>query len=38
MMWQSATWNAQSAAFRMIGTTGVVLIFLSFPDRETNKE
>jgi predicted small integral membrane protein len=34
MMWQSATWNSQSAAFRMIGTTGVVLIFLSLPDTE----
>ena len=34
MMWQSAAWNAQPAAFRMIGTTGVVLVFFSVPDME----
>ena len=34
LMWQSATWNSQPAAFRMIGTTGVVLLFLSLPDEE----
>jgi predicted small integral membrane protein len=32
LMWQSQTWNSQPAAFRMIGTAGIILIFVSLPD------
>jgi predicted small integral membrane protein len=32
LMWQSQTWNAQPAAFGMIGSVGLVLLFLSLPD------
>lgn len=33
-MWQSQTWNGQEAAFRFIGSIGLVLIFLSQKDDE----
>lgn len=29
LMWQSATWNAQSAALRMLVVLGVILLFVS---------
>lgn len=32
LMWQSEHWNSQPAAFRMIGVTGIILIFVSLPD------
>jgi predicted small integral membrane protein len=34
LMWQSPQWNGQAAAFRMIGVTGIVLIFVSLPDTD----
>jgi len=34
LMWQSATWNGQQAAFRMFVVQGLVLIYISLPDRE----
>lgn len=33
-MWQSQTWNGQEAAFRFIGSIGLVLIFLNQRDDE----
>lgn len=33
-MWQSPTWNGQTAAFRMFTVTGIVLIFLHQPDQD----
>jgi len=33
-MAQSQTWNAQPAAFGMIGSVGLALLFLSLPDLE----
>jgi predicted small integral membrane protein len=35
LMWQSKTWNGQDAAFRMFTVLGIVLIFLSLPEQET---
>jgi predicted small integral membrane protein len=32
LMWQSQTWNAQPAAFGMISSIGLLLLFLSLPD------
>lgn len=32
-MWQSQIWNGQEAAFRFIGSIGLILVFLSFDDR-----
>jgi len=32
LMWQSQTWNGQPAAFGMISSIGLILIFLSLPD------
>jgi predicted small integral membrane protein len=34
LMWQSATWNGQEAAFRMFAVVGIVLIFVSMTDGE----
>jgi predicted small integral membrane protein len=34
LMWQSATWNGQEAAFRMFVVLGVVLVYLSRPEAE----
>jgi predicted small integral membrane protein len=33
LMWQSATWNGQPAAFRMFAVTGLVLLYLTRSDR-----
>ncbi len=32
LMWQSATWNGQNAAFRMFAVTGVVLLVVLTPE------
>jgi predicted small integral membrane protein len=32
LMWQSQTWNGQPAAFGMISSIGLILLFLSLPD------
>ena len=32
-MWQSQIWNGQEAAFRFIGSIGLILIFLSLEDQ-----
>ena len=32
LMWQSATWNGQNAAFRMFAVTGLVLLVVLSPD------
>jgi predicted small integral membrane protein len=34
LMWQSAQWNGQSAAFRMFTVVGIVLLFVLHPDVE----
>jgi predicted small integral membrane protein len=34
LMWQSATWNGQEAAIRMLIVIGIVLLFLAQPDAE----
>ncbi len=34
LMWQSKSWNAQDAAFRMFTVIGIVLLFLAQPDAE----
>lgn len=34
LMWQSATWNGQGAAFRMFTVTGIVLLLLALPEHE----
>ena len=34
VMWQSSTWNGQTAAFRMFGTMGLILVFLNQRDDE----
>jgi predicted small integral membrane protein len=34
LMWQSATWNGQQAAFRMFVVLGLVLIYISLPEQE----
>jgi predicted small integral membrane protein len=34
LMWQSATWNGQQAAFRMFVVLGLVLIYISMPEQE----
>ena len=33
-MWQSQTWNGQEAAFRIIASIGLVLIFVALEDDE----
>ena len=35
LMWQSRTWNGQEAAGRMFEVIGIILIYLSLPDAET---
>lgn len=35
LMWQSRTWNGQQAASRMFEVIGILLIYLSLPDTET---
>ena len=37
-MWQSKTWNAQQAAFRLYMTVLAVLIFVALPEGELNKD
>jgi predicted small integral membrane protein len=32
LMWQSATWNGQNAAFRMFAVSGIVLLVVLTPD------
>ena len=32
-MWQSEIWNGQNAAFRFLGSIGLILIFLCLDDR-----
>ena len=34
LMWQSATWNGQNAAFRMFACFGLILVFLNQRDDE----
>ena len=34
LMWQSLPWNGQPAAFRMIGVSGIILIFVSLSDSD----
>lgn len=34
LMWQSATWNGQQAAFRMFTVAGLVMLILLHPDAE----
>ncbi len=34
LMWQSAKWNGQQAAFRMFTTIGVVLLLMLQPERD----
>ena len=34
LMWQSATWNGQQAAFRMFVVLGLVLLYISMPEQE----
>lgn len=34
LMWQSAKWNGQQAAFRMLTTIGLVLLLMLQPDRD----
>jgi predicted small integral membrane protein len=38
ILWQSKTWNAQEAVFRMFTVVGIVLVFLALPDSETHLE
>jgi predicted small integral membrane protein len=33
-MWQSQIWNGQEAAFRFIGSIGLIMIFVAMDDRE----
>ena len=33
-MWQSQLWNGQEAAFRFIGSIGLIMIFVAMDDRE----
>lgn len=35
LMWQSRIWNGQEAAGRMFEVIGIILIYLSLPDAET---
>lgn len=35
LMWQSATWNGQEAAFRMFCVSGIVLVYLVTPYGES---
>jgi predicted small integral membrane protein len=37
-MWQSKTWNAQPAAFRIYVTVLAVLIFVNMPDGELDRD
>jgi predicted small integral membrane protein len=32
LMWQSRIWNGQDAAFRMLATLGIILIYLASPE------
>lgn len=32
MMWQSEVWNGQDSAFRFLGSTGIILIFVSLDE------
>lgn len=34
LMWQSATWNGEEAAFRMFAVTALVLLYLAMPEGE----
>jgi predicted small integral membrane protein len=34
LMWQSATWNGEEAAFRMFAVTALVLLYLVTPEAE----
>ncbi len=35
LMWQSKIWNGQEAAFRMFVVLGLILLYLTRPERET---
>jgi predicted small integral membrane protein len=35
LMWQSKSWNGQDAAFRMFVVLGIVLVYLTLPERES---
>jgi predicted small integral membrane protein len=34
LMWQSAMWNGQQAAFRMFTVVGIVLLLVALPERD----
>ena len=36
LMWQSATWNGEEAAFRLVAVLGIVLLYLTQPDGNAN--
>jgi predicted small integral membrane protein len=36
LMWQSKVWNGQQAAFRLVVIIGIVLLFLTAMDKETD--
>ncbi len=38
LMWQSTTWNGQSAAFRMFTVVGIVFVLLLLPDSGNGAE
>jgi predicted small integral membrane protein len=38
LMWQSPRWNAQPAAFGMLSSIGLILLFLSLPDQELHHQ
>jgi predicted small integral membrane protein len=35
LMWQSAKWNGQEAAFRMFAVAGIVLVLVAMPDGDS---
>ncbi|SMM97678.1 hypothetical protein SPONL_797 [uncultured Candidatus Thioglobus sp.] len=36
MMWQSEVWNGQQSAFRLAAIIGIVLLYLTATDKETD--
>jgi predicted small integral membrane protein len=36
LMWQSEKWNGQEAAFRLVVIIGIVLLYISQPDRDSD--
>jgi predicted small integral membrane protein len=37
-MWQSPSWNGQAAAFRILASVGVILLFTALDDRDPDRE